>query len=333
MNAPRDPRLTVAIPTCNGARHLAETLRGVLAQGGRFPLLLSDDRSDDATLDIARAIAGDRLRIVINAERLGLAGNWNRCVAIANTPLVAIIHQDDVWRPGHLDAHLAAYEADRVVGWIASASGVIDDAGREVPAATVDRGGLGDRDRRFPPGGAVRELAVSNPLRCSAVTIAKAAHAEVGGFDPSYRYVVDWDFWLRVARQFAVAWVARPTVDVRWHLASETHRFATGLSDLEETSRLLDVLFETANAPIGPDTPGLRRDADRRLARAYLNRAHVALRAADATLARSALDRAFALDRGLAGRIALDPRLAVQMMALAVAPRWAARVFGRMGDG
>ena len=102
-----------------------------------------------------------------------------------------------------------------------------------------------------------------------------AAHAEVGGFDPSYRYVVDWDFWLRVARTRPVVWLARPTVSIRWHLASETHRFKTGTADLDETVRLLAELFE-ADGPSLLNGKQLRTRANRRLARAFLNRAHVA---------------------------------------------------------
>src|SRR4051794_14132307 len=81
---PDRPQMTVAIPTCNGARHLAVALRGILAQEGvEFELVVSDDRSEDESLAIVRAEAGDRARVFVNGERLGLAGNWNRCLAIA----------------------------------------------------------------------------------------------------------------------------------------------------------------------------------------------------------------------------------------------------------
>ncbi len=47
--------ITVAIPTYNGAKHLAEALRGILVQDSvAFDLLISDDRSEDETLEIAR---------------------------------------------------------------------------------------------------------------------------------------------------------------------------------------------------------------------------------------------------------------------------------------
>jgi glycosyltransferase involved in cell wall biosynthesis len=87
----------------NGGRHIRETLKSILdQQGTTFNLVISDDRSDDETLQIVSEEAGDRARVVVNTERLGLAGNWNRCVAECQSPFIAIIHQDDVLLPGHL---------------------------------------------------------------------------------------------------------------------------------------------------------------------------------------------------------------------------------------
>jgi hypothetical protein len=231
-------------------------------------------------------------------------------------------------RPGHLAAHAGAFAVHPRLGLVASASDVIDDEGRVVPGSVVERGGLGPADRVFEAGAAVAAMAVENPLRCSAVTLRAEAHADVGGFDPSYRYVVDWDAWLRIARRWSLAWLARPTVAIRWHPASETHRFKTGTADLEETARLVEDVF-ARDGPRWPDAFRLRRAADRRLARAFLNRAHDALKSGDATLAQRGLKRALSLDKRLVGTLAADPRLAVQMAALTIAPKTAARWFAR----
>ncbi len=302
-------QITVALPTCNGARHLAETLHSVLTQGSDVSFILCDDRSDDDTVAMARNLAGDRLRIEVNSERLGLAGNWNLCLMLAETPLVAIVHQDDVLRSGHLESHRRAFTQNTNVGLIASATSTIDELGREVPHNVVDRGGIGPVDRVFSPNEAVKALAEFNPLRCSAVTIAKSAFETLGGFDSTYRYVVDWEYWLRAARHFNVVWLAEPSVDVRWHKASETHRFATGTLDLDETARLQKTIFETD----WPDVNAIRRSANRRLARAFLNRAYMASKAGDAVLARVALKRAISLRPSIVGQILLDPRLAARL--------------------
>jgi GT2 family glycosyltransferase len=312
------PSLTVAIPTFNGARYLALALRSVLAQTDvAFDLLLSDDRSDDETLSVVAAEVGDRGRVQVNSERLGLAGNWNNCVSLSRTPWVAVFHQDDVMFPGHLAAHLSATTLASDLGLICSAAEVIDSQGLDVSRSQVARGDLGPVDRVFPPGAFVAELVDRNPVRCSGVTLRKEAHTAVGGFDPSYRYVVDWDFWFRVARTWSVAWLARATVAVRWHLESETHRLRDGTIDLDESGRLLDHLYSQEGERL-PGAPRLRRSARRNLARAYLNRAHQAFQGNDRSLARICLGRSLTLWPGILGSILIDPRLTVQMAAVLV---------------
>jgi hypothetical protein len=271
---------------------------------------------------VVRALAGDRARIEINAERLGLAGNWNRCMERARTPLVAVFHQDDVMKPGHLAAHAEAFSRDEAIGVVAGASEVIDDRGRPIPESIVGRGGLGASDRVFPAGALAAAMVGGNPLRCSAVTIRRAAFGDVGGFNPRLRYVLDWDFWLRVSRRWKVAWLAGPSVCIRWHGASETHRFKIGTDDLEESARMLDTLFSD-DLKEHPDAVRLRRVATRRLARAFLNRASDALHAGRPELAREALRRGLSLAPSQFSTLLRDPRFGVQMAALTLVPRLA----------
>jgi hypothetical protein len=273
-------------------------------------------------------VAGDRARIEVNSERLGLAGNWNRCAALARTPFVAIFHQDDVMLPGHLAAHVTSLSSDDGIGMSASATMVIDKCGRPVAQAVVGHGGLGSVDRVFDPGQLALSMVGGNPLRCSAVLLRVATFHETGGFDPSFRYVVDWDFWLRYSRRWKVAWLARPTIAVRWHPESETHRFKTGLADLDETSRMLEQLF-AIDLKDHSSVARLRRTAHERLGRAFLNRAYDALRAGDSALARESLRRGFQSTPALLKTILGDPRLGVQMATLAAAPRLAERLFAR----
>lgn len=322
---PSSVPLTVALPTYNGARHLAETLRSILDQSSpSFDLLVCDDRSEDETLPEIQWLAGDRARIVVNSERLGLAGNWNRCASLSRTPYLAIVHQDDVLLPGHLASLLRAFSQLPDLGMACGATQVIDEFSRPIPPSVIACPDLGPADRLFPPGSFVAELAERNPVRCSAVMLRVDALNDVGGFDPSYRYAVDWDCWLRIARRWPVAWLATPTVAVRWHSESETHRFQRGTADLDEVARLLDQVH-TLDAALLPDPLASRRAADRALSAAYLNRSLDALHAGDAPLARSCLGRSFSLHRPILGRILRDPRLALQMAALVLAPRWATR--------
>lgn len=321
--------LTVALPTCNGSPHLAETLRSILDQAEMpYDLLVCDDCSDDDSLALVSREAGDRARVVVNPERLGLAGNWNRCVELAKTPLIAIVHQDDLILPGHFTAHLAAFARHPNLAMTFGAFAVIDDFGKPIPPTVIERPDLGPADRLFPAGALVTELASRNPVRCSTVVLRTESLRAVGRFDPGYRYALDWECWLRLSRAFPVCWVAQPTVSVRWHPGSETHRFKRGSADLDEVARLLDHLHNT-DAALLPDPASSRRSANRALAAAYLNRALDALHAGQPDLSRHCLRRSLALHPSTRLRILRDPRLAVQMAALQLAPRWAAFHFSR----
>jgi glycosyltransferase involved in cell wall biosynthesis len=319
LDVPSLPTLTVALPTFNGARHLAEALRSILAQEqAEFDLLVCDDQSQDETADVLRSVAGDRARLEINRERLGLAGNWNRCIDRSRTEWVAVFHQDDVMLAGHLAAQLRAISAanDERLGLVASAASVIDDSGKPVPVNVVDPGGIGVAGERtvFAPPRFATFLASSNPLRCSAVTTRRSAHAAVGGFHQTFRYVVDWEFWRRVALKWSVAWLGGPpTVAVRWHLESETHRFKTGAADLEETERLVSAILADKEHPAA-DPEKVLAESNRRLSQAYLNRAYEAARAGQGALVRSCLRSALRLSPNIIGRIASDPRLAGRLL-------------------
>lgn len=337
------PPLTVAIPTCDGTAHLAEALHSILSQEcPPFDLLVSDDRSDDGTVEMVREIAGEKARIVVNENRLGLAGNWNQCVTRSRTPWVSIFHQDDVMLPGHLASVTRGLESAEKqaarTGFLAGPAKVIDERSRPVAESIVDPGGRIARAPlprdmeylRFPPGEFAEYLKTENPLRCSAVVTNRAVHAEIGGFNPSYRYVVDWEFWYRAASRYAVSWkVHEPTVLVRWHTASETHRFKTGTADLDELWKLIHFIREL-EAKRASKAPGPRNLALDNLGRAYLNRAHDAVHAGQIDLARTCLSRAWSISPGKVMRtVATDPRLCAQTAALLLAPRLARRWFGR----
>ena len=141
---------------------------------------------------------------------------------------------------------------------------------------------------------------------------------------------MDWEFWLRVARRWSLAWRSTPTVAVRWHPASETHRFKTGVADLEETERVFKSALTDLESRSVP-TADVAAVGRRTLSRAYLNRAHVALKAGNGALGRDCLRRSFRLWPGVFRVIATDPRLAAQMAAVWAAPGPSGRWFGRSG--
>jgi glycosyltransferase involved in cell wall biosynthesis len=112
------PLVSVCIPTYNGAKYLKECLDSVLAQTFTdFEVLIVDDKSSDETLSIAQEYAtyDPRFRVIQNECNLGLVGNWNRCVELAQGEWIKFIFQDDLIEPACLERMLAVRKSESAI--------------------------------------------------------------------------------------------------------------------------------------------------------------------------------------------------------------------------
>lgn len=107
-------RIAVALCTYDGARWLDAQLASVASQSlVPYELVLRDDGSSDATLDVARRFAERArfpVRILESAGREGVAANFAAAARACTGEFVAFCDQDDVWHPDKL-ATLAAAAA------------------------------------------------------------------------------------------------------------------------------------------------------------------------------------------------------------------------------
>lgn len=80
-------RVTVCIPTYNGAQYLLSAVQSVLGQSAvDLNLFIVDDCSSDTSISTVEQVVSDqRLWILKNDCRLGLVGNWNRCLDLSRS--------------------------------------------------------------------------------------------------------------------------------------------------------------------------------------------------------------------------------------------------------
>lgn len=279
------PWLSVVVPVHDGAAFLGATLAAAAAEcpdGVEF--LVYDSGADDgACAAIVRSFA-DRLALRYAAEVR--PGQWtsktNRGVREARAPHVAMLHQDDLWLPGHLAAVRAA---------IARCPDAVLSIGpsRFVGAAGQDVGGW---SLPFAPGrhdGAdlAATLIVQNTVAIPSPVIRRDAWLAAGGMDEGLWYTADWDMYLRLARQGPVYVRAETTTAFRLHGASLTMSGSRDLADFRaQQDRVVD-----RHADLVP--PACRR-RQLRLARAAIA-TNVALSAASRREWRPALHAAAAV--------------------------------------
>lgn len=105
------PHVTVLVPTYNHAEFVAETLDSILTQHYEpFDVVVSDDGSTDATVDIALRYAErypGKVRVLTVERNTGIAANFSRCVAAVTGELYAWCAGDDMMLPGKLSRQVA----------------------------------------------------------------------------------------------------------------------------------------------------------------------------------------------------------------------------------
>jgi glycosyltransferase involved in cell wall biosynthesis len=108
--------IAIAMATYNGAPYLRQQLASLATQT-QLPaeLVVSDDDSTDATLDIIRHFAKTapfEVRILEKDRRLGFADNFLHAAGNCRAELIAFCDQDDVWLPAKLETACRRIETD-----------------------------------------------------------------------------------------------------------------------------------------------------------------------------------------------------------------------------
>ncbi len=227
------PKLTVCIPTCNGARFLAESIQSVLGQSfGDFELLIVDDASDDDSRGVSGSFSDPRVRLFSNASRLGLVGNWNRCLDLARGEYICIFHQDDVMEPDNVSSKVAFLDEHPSAGFVYS-SVLQVDAGGEVISGWWYFEPRPEQEGLHSGADFFRTLVTGpNIVSCPSVLVRRACYERIGKFSHSLPFTADWELWMRAALFFDVGYLVAPLVRYRRHDAQETGRFS-GVSELQ----------------------------------------------------------------------------------------------------
>lgn len=101
------PVVSVVVVTYNSSKYVIETLESILSQTytGDIELLISDDGSQDNTVDICRKwidINGDvflSANIIITPKNLGICGNYNYALEHVKGEWIKYIAGDDILEP------------------------------------------------------------------------------------------------------------------------------------------------------------------------------------------------------------------------------------------
>lgn len=263
MEQTRDS-VSVALCTFNGARYLPEQLASIASQT-RQPreLLVCDDGSSDATLDILRAFAttaGFPVRIHQNERNLGSTQNFEKVINLCRGTYIALADQDDWWSPNKLEK-LVPVLRDSSGGAVFSDGVIMDENSVPTSQTLWGQNRFGDKDNKFnsKSGDGARSVL----LRCNVVTGATLMFRSNlrGVLGPFPReWVHDgWMAWMIVFHSRLIAF-SEPLIRYRIHRNQQVgipgrsvrdrlrRAQATGFREYREMEQQFGLLCEYAKA-------------------------------------------------------------------------------------
>lgn len=275
------PLVSAVIPTFRRAKFLARAIESVLAQTYRpVEVIVVEDGSHESG-HVATAY-GDRVRYVWQ-ENQGSSVARNTGVAAARGSWIALLDDDDYWLPERLELQMALAREFPSLGFIhANYFWLRNDVRVTRPASGI---------MAMPSGWVAQELVLSRFSVATSTTLFRAdVFRRIGGFDPAYRVVQDYDLWVRLSLVCQFGYVAAPLACYQ----------ADGEEDSAVVRRkalaLVDILeaFVAANRGLCRTWP--RRRLRRCLHNAHLRAAQAHLWADDLEIARSQFLKAWRWD-------------------------------------
>jgi glycosyltransferase involved in cell wall biosynthesis len=204
-----EPLVSVVLPTHNGSRYLREAIESCLAQSYQnWELILVDDCSTDATPKIiAEYVARDpRIRSIRHEVNKKLPQALNTGHAAARGEYLTWTSDDNKFLPSAIEEMVRFLQDNPRVGLVYTDCVLIDETGRYL--------------RDYPAQPASR-LAYMNALG-GCFLYRSQVYRTIGSYDESLFLAEDYEYWLRIYRQFEIAPLHKALYEYRWHDESLT---------------------------------------------------------------------------------------------------------------
>ena len=243
------PKVSVCIPVYNGSDYIAESIQSVLSQTYKnFQLIVCDNCSTDNTEEIVRNFKDPRITYVRNSKNLGLVGNANRCVELANGEYVHILHHDDIMLPENLELKVRILDEHPEVGLVHSNVFLIDKDGKHLDLTMFDakKDYIEDGIKIFEKY--IMAMPVGALFFIGAVLARRDCYLKLRGFNPLIPNVNDSEMWMRMLLFYDVACVGKSLVKYRLHdmmtSTSINDTYGLNLPGLEEHFLASNIVLE-----------------------------------------------------------------------------------------
>lgn len=212
-----EPLVSVVMPAYNHEHYVAEAIGSLLDQTFEdWELVVTDDGSTDATVEVIRAFDDPRIRLNVFEHNRGACTAMNDAIARARGRYVAVLNSDDAFLPHKLATQLEYLEKNPDRAAVFSRVEFMDEAGD--PLAPGAHHYTGIFDQPYPGRcGLLRAFFMhGNSLCHPSVLIRAEIYRDVGLYDVRLAQLPDYDMWIRVLmRGYEIDVMATPLLRFR----------------------------------------------------------------------------------------------------------------------
>lgn len=240
MNEDR-PKVSVLLSVHNHENYVGKAIESVLSQTYQdWELIIIDDCSQDRSPDVVRQYEDERIQFYCLEENKGAILTFNELLKKATGEYIASLDSDDIWYDKKLEEQIAYLEQHEEMAACFSWAEFIDEEGALYSATKKEC----DCDIRiFSQENRTQAQCLryffdnGNYLCRSSVVLRSAVVDEIGGFDPRFRALHDYEYWVRLIQKYPIYVFQKPLV---WYRRVSTGNNSLSAINMKNMTRVLN---------------------------------------------------------------------------------------------
>ena len=233
------PKISVCIPTYNGADYLRQAVESVLVQDSRiYEIVIVDNASVDQTVRIVEDLkeGGEgRIRFYQNDKNIGLAGNLNKCLEYARGEYIKFLCVDDLLLPECLERMSVALDTHQSVTLVCGGRVYVNESNEMLGSKRYASQNI------IVPGNKVISRCLYGKCYMgepSAVMFRKKDLT--GSFREDLPQLMDMEMWFRLLEQGELLSIEIPLCSIRMRSEQMTYKNIRSGKLLDDNVKLFD---------------------------------------------------------------------------------------------